>query len=532
MAIGTAANEPNATSSDYNRMVSYWDLIDAMRGGVEKMRQGGTLYLPRLQEENSKSKDAGGTIYDPYMLRLARAPFTNIFGDIVLNLSSKPFAKELKLDEKTPQNYKDYSENIDSQGNSLHVFAEEWFTNAVEYSISWVLVDYTKAIPVAGRALSIAEEKAQKLRPYWVQIPPKMLKAVYTDYINGVEVVTHARIDEPTTTLNGFIERKVQRIRVFNREPLTFDAAQKPSSYGPPTWAIWESTLDPSTNITSWIQVDGGALTIPEIPMVKFITGRRQPGTFVIDPALRDIAFMQVYEYQQESNIESIITQSCFPMLSGNGVIPPADGVVPVGPRAVLFAPVQSDGTAGSWDYVEPAATSIKVAMDKLENTRNEMRDLGKQPLTMTNLTVITTGQVAVKANSLVQAWAIRFKDAVEQCWKFTAMWIGDAKTEPEIIIHTDFNAGLDDGKGFDAVMKLRTNNDISASAAIDAAVRYSYLPDGFDKKADEKLLADEAAKAVLNAPQTINPLTGQPIAPLKPKAPPVIAPKPAPSLQ
>jgi hypothetical protein len=54
---------------------------------------------------------------------------------------------------------------------------------------------------------------------------------------------------------------------------------------------------------------------------------------------------MQIEEFQQESNLKSIKELTAFPMLAGNGVSPPdkrADGsevIVPVGPRAVLFAP-------------------------------------------------------------------------------------------------------------------------------------------------------------------------------------------------
>ena len=53
---------------------------------------------------------------------------------------------------------------------------------------------------------------------------------------------------------------------------------------------------------------------------------------------------------------------------------------------------------------------------------------------------MITTGQVAVKANSAVQAWTWRFKDALEEAWRITSLWMGQ-KTEPEVVIHTDFAA-------------------------------------------------------------------------------------------
>jgi hypothetical protein len=533
---GNPRTDPSTKSRDYDAMSPYWSKIDAILGGIDAIHAAGEVYLTRFQEE-IQTNDSAGRVYDPYKIRLARSPFTNIFEDISRNLSAKPFAKELTMKEDTPQQYKDLAENLDNQGRNLHVFAAEVFKAAVNYAITWIMVDYTRALPRAdGLPLTKADESSQNLRPYWVHVYATRMLAVYSDYENGVEIITHARIYEPGITLNGYLEQPVQRVRVLDRQPLLYDDAGKPIQWGPPTYTVWElvvGSVSAATGMAStWEAVEQGTFVgIEKIPLIAFFTGERQPGSFIIKPPLQGLAAQQIEEYNLESGLQNTMDLTCFPMLVGSGVEPPEAGTkLAVGPRTIFYAPpTQAGGRPGDYKFIEPAATSVKVVMEKLEQCRTEMRDLGMQPLTQTNLTVITTGQVAVKANSSVQAWAIRFADALEQAWQLTASWMGDDSVDPEVVIYKDFAAYLDGGVGFAGVMQLRTNKDISGNAAVNAAIRYGYLPDDFDMDEDAKLLAEESQG--LQAEQTINPLTGLPInmTPLqKGQQLPLAKPKPA----
>lgn len=512
---GDPLNQPINKSSDYLAMVPYWDIVDVLLGGVEDLRAEGTKYLPRFQNEK-RTTDPDGQFYDPYEQRRAAAPLTNIFEDIVFNLSSKPFSHEVKLDQDWADSepYTTLAENIDGMGNNLHTFAEDLFKTAVEYSITWILVDFTQAAPRPdNQPLSIAEESAQGLRPYWVHINPTMLYAVYSDTIRGNEEIVHARIFEPTLKLDGYIERIVRRVRVFQREAIAWDIVGKPTDYGPPQWLLYEETIDPGQDTGSWALVEQGVLTIDVIPLVPVITGKRIPGSWQIRPPMQSIAYLQIEEYQQESNLKTVLELAAFPMLTGNGITKDANGEkIPLGPRTVLFGGSSVDGQPGSWSYLEPAGSSIAALQTQLEKTRNEMRDLGKQPLTLQNQTVVTTAQIAVKANSAVQAWALRLKDALEQAWVLTAKWL-KKDDEPEVFVYTDFNVALDTGQGWAAIFQLRGLKDISRETAIQSAVRYGYLPENFDMKQDEEQLATEAEQAQLQAEQQINPVTGQPIA-------------------
>jgi hypothetical protein len=512
-------------------MSPYWDMIRSILGGAQAMREAGTKYLPRFQAE-TKQQDPSGVVFDPYELRRTTAPFTNIYEDIIRSLASKPFSQELNMKEGTPPKYTKLAENIDGQGNNLHAFARETFELGIHNAFTFIFIDFPKAkVAAGGRPLSVVEEQDLGLRPYWVQVPADRVLAIYSDFVDGIEVVTHARIYEPTIVLDGYVERLVDRVRVLNRLPVAWDEAGKPAAYGPATWEIWELVINKTTDTGSWVLVEDGVFTIGFIPLVRFATGKRLGRSYQYNPALRAVAEMQIDEFQQESNLKNIMELTCFPMLSGRGVNRPESSDPPsigVGPRMVLYGGVTSDGQQGEWKYLEPGGASVKVVMEHLNETRTNMHDLGMQPMIESNLTVITTGQVAVKANSALQAWTFLFKDALEQAWKITALWWLD-KFEPEVNIYTDFAAIIADPTQMTTLVAMRSNKDLSRNSIINAAIRFDLLPSDFDIDKNESELAEE--QQGLQGEQNINPLTGLPYEPLPPPAlPPGPPPPPQPA--
>ena len=78
---------------------------------------------------------------------------------------------------------------------------------------------------------------------------------------------------------------------------------------------------------------------------------------------------LSVTRYPQDAK-----ESAAFPMLAGNGVDAPMmpDGKtvasIPVGPKAVLYAPPNSDGNHGEWTFIEPDATSLRFLADDIKD--------------------------------------------------------------------------------------------------------------------------------------------------------------------
>lgn len=447
--------DPSKPSADWQAMQPYWAQVDAIIEGAEAMRQAGETYLPSFPNETKTD----------YEFRRKSAKFTNVYRDIIEGLASKPFAQEVALEEGAGERIESLIEDIDGRGNHLHVFAAECFFAGINRAIDWILIDYTKT---GGALRSVEEENQAGVRPYWVHVPAPSVIDVQSEVIQGREQLTLVKILETP-----------KRVRQFEREGSRV------------TWTVWEE------EDKGWVVADEGVLSQPFIPMVPFITGRRKGTKWQFHPPMRDAADLQVELYQAETGLKHIKTLTCFPMLAGNGVTPEIVGdkpvPVPVGPGAVLYAPMGHEGRHGEWKWITTDAPVLSFLADDIEATIKQMRELGRQPLTAQsgNLTKITSAVASAKGNSAVQMWALGLKDAIELALKYTAMWLNES-SEPEVKIHTDF--------GIDAVAEIApqilldavNNGHITQQTFRAELKRYTILSPEFDEEEEALALRDD----------------------------------------
>jgi len=471
--------QPNETSSDFRAMEPYWRMMAAIMGGTASMRKE-KEYLPRFPNESEQD----------YSFRLSNARFTNIFGDILDTLSSKPFGRELTVETKSAA-LTDFLEDVDGDGSHIHVFANNWFYHGIANGLDWVLVDYTSNVPENA---TLADEKRLGVRPYWVRLPALSVLAVYSEKIAGESVFTHVRIAENSIVRDGYDEKPVERVRIFDRE-VTRDDKGNPISAARPTWTILEKSDDKKNE---WEKVDSGILTIPVIPLVPFISGRRKGASWVVRPPLCDAADLQIEHYQQESALKYAKDATAFPMLAGNGVTPPLDGegkpeVVPVGPKTVLYAPPNSEGQSGSWDFIEPSAESLRFLSEDLDKTEKSLRELGRQPLTAQsgNITTITAAFAGDKAHSVIEAWALNNKDALEKALSLTSMWLKE-DADAKVDLDTDFSLDLKDENGGATLKEMREGGDLSQETLWEEQQRRGILGPNFDADREAKRLLGE----------------------------------------
>jgi hypothetical protein len=483
--LGLFEDVPMVPSSDYRAMEPFWYMVEQILEGTMAVRAAGQVFLPKYPNES----------YLDYEARRVNSKFTNIYRDIVETLAAKPFSKEIRIvDGTSTASIDELVEDIDGQGNHLHVFAAQVFFQSVNDGVDWIFID-KQQVPENS---TIAVEKQLGVRPYWVHIPAKRLLAVYSDVIDGHETIIHARIWEPTVQRVGYKEVQFNRVRELNR------AKNADGSYGPATFIVWEERKEPNTQVTYWVNISQGPIAIGEIALVPVITGRRKGNAWQFVPPMQDAAFLQIEHYQQETNLKVIKEQAAFPMLAGNGVTPPTDAAgqpvpINIGPKTVLFAPPGADATryVGRWEFVEPSSTSMKFLADDVQATEQQLRELGRQPLTAQtgNLTVVTTAFAAQKGNSAIQAWALNLKDALEQAMLYTVQWLGET-AQPEIQVHTDFAIDLESPEAPTFLQFLRTNGDISRAAVLAEAQRRDYLSPEFDPDDDQKELDKEEPAA------------------------------------
>lgn len=457
-----------AQSADYKEMLPYWERVSTVMSGVEAMRAMSKVYLPRFPEEAQ----------DSYDYRVNSSRLTDIFSDIIESLASKPFAREVGLADGAPEFFRKFVEDVDVANNHIHIFAQQVFFNGIAYAIDWIFVDY----PVLTSAATLADERAADARPYFVRIPAKDVLEVRSDVSRGRESVTYVRINESYFNEQ---QKQIYRVREFEKKD------------GNPTFNVWERGADE----IEWRLVDDGVLSIQDIPIVPFYTGQRRLGSWTFTQPMKRVIDLQIEHYQQETDLKLARQQTAFPMLTGAGITPPVDSKgnpvkLPIGPGAVLYAPMNEQGQHGAWNTLEPSTSSLQFLAAERDKTEQQMRELGRQPLTAgtSGITQVAAAFASQRASSAVQAWAYMLKDSLESALRFAAQWVG-VDYEPTVYINTDFAIEIGDDKAPELLLNMQKDGLISRETLLREMKRRGILSEEVDEEAEALRLLSETGQ-------------------------------------
>ena len=456
---------------DIEAMMPYWDQVDAIVEGYHAVKAMGVKFLPRFPDEPQ----------DDYNNRLNLTKFTNIYRDTLEGLATKPFEEEISLIKaeggEIPEMVKNFVENVDGAGNNLTMFSALTFFEGINDAINWIFVDYPTVN--SARPMSVADAKSKNLKPFWSHVIARNVYEVRTSMVGSEELISYIRIFEP-----GNDADPADHVRVFQR-----------SQEGVVTWELHRKNPTAKEIKDQFTRVGEGVLSIKVIPLVPFVTGRRDGRTFKFSPVMRDAADLQIDLYQDESALKFIKTLAGYPMLAANGLKPDKnpDGTpkkIATGPMRVLYGLPDGAGGHGEWKYIEPNANSMEFLQKSIDKTKQDLRELGRQPLTSlsSQLTNTTTAIAAGKAKSAVSAWALGLKDALENALKITMQYM-NSPIEPMVNVYTGFDDVLDDGKDVEALLKSRENGDLSQETFLSEMKRRKILSPEFNFEDEKKRL-------------------------------------------
>jgi hypothetical protein len=378
-------------------------------------------------------------------------------------------------DNTAPTEMLEFAENVDGAGNNLTVFASQTFYDGVNTGMDWIFVDAPRT---DESVRTVADAKQASVRPYWSRVRAANILSIRTYRIGSNQVLEFIRILEPGSPDN---------IREMERLPdglVVYRLYEKRKDY------------DRARKTFFWL-IEEGPISIPVIPMVPFVTGRRKGKSWEMIAPMLDAVDLQVHLYQLESALKYVTMLAGYPMLAGNGVTPDkaSDGSVKklaVGPNVVLYSPIDGSGNHGEWKYVEPDANTMLFMSSQIEKAQQQLRELGRQPLTSQsgNLTVVTTIVAGSKAKSAVKMWAGALKDALENAFVITGMWMG-IQYDPSITVFTEFDDFID-GKNLEDLLAMYTAGVISMETLWYEYKRRGVLSTQFDAAAERlKLLTN-----------------------------------------
>lgn len=474
--------EIEAKSADYEKMLPYWQLTNDIVDGLAALIAHANTYLPQLPKEDN----------DTYAFRKRISQLTNVYRDIVETLASKPFGKEVILND-ADTTLTDFCLDVDGSGNDLNSFLEQFLFYGLNSAICWLFIDFADVehdpdAPVK----TVAQAEAEGNRAYWSAVLPINVFDARTQMIAGAEVLTYIKIYEPGSP---------NRVRIIQRN----DA-------GVVTFEVWKQIQDGGDYE---LEIAPKQISIDVIPCIPFYTGRRKGKSQRVNPMLRDAADLQLALFRKENDLNWAETMGAFPMITASGVKVAKDAMgVPLplitGPSRVLISEPNGDGSVGEFDILEPSGSTFSHLLAKCERMINDLRELGKMPLTAQSngITVITAAVAAGKAKTAVGACTLVLESVVEQAFEITQKWIGspDANSNATITIDREWEGDIDESKDTDKglLISLRDKRYITASTMYKGLIKRGTLPDDFDETKE----LDELAKELPTS--SIDPLTGK----------------------
>ncbi len=477
-------------------------LSRAMMEGTRGIRALGEEAMPKWPGE-----DAGFYKIRASIVRVARYYKRTVQAIVGMVVGTPP-----TLAEDTAPILIEDAEDIDGQGTHFEVFARRTTLEAAVGGYSAILVD-APPVPL-GMVLTLADEQALGLRPYWALIRAEQIinwvveapdwlalltawqqRALTTDQVRRLArhmVTRQVTIHEPADVRDGdFGVRTVNRYRV-----LTLDTNGV-------RFAIWEQRQAQGTTgehyalIAEGPMLGGKRQPLPAIPL-SIAYSQEPQAPFVCEPLAQPVAELNLDHYQLSAERRYLLRITHAPTLGLFGFEDDLDEQgnpkpIAVGPNAVL----KSRNPDADAKWISAEAGALSESREERDDVVEQIAAIGASFLGRDEQRGAETARgraLDMAAEHQMHALLGRgVQDALEQAWVFHAHHRN--VDPPSIEMHTvqvapEVNPQVAQLL-WQAVIEERLDMDQWL-----AYLRTGVVPQTFERDAAEILAAAEAARA------------------------------------
>lgn len=398
----------NEQSAAVKAMASRWTLAETLLGGTDAMRAAGQTYLPKEEAEEQRDYDR----------RLAVAVLFPAFGRTVETLSAKPFSQPVTLSEDIPEQIAELLGNVDLEGRNLDTFAAEVMETTMGPGFSGILVD-VPAVPADKRPKTLADERALKLRPYWVHVKPGSILGWKRTKIKGEWVLSQLRLMECVEVDDGeFGTAEVEQVRVLT----------------PGAWATYRKASGDQKD--EWLLHESGTTSLDIIPFVP-VYGKRT-GFMTSRPPLLELAHLNVKHWQSQSDQDNILHVARVPILTARQCGDKFS--LKIGASAAVDL---GNGPEAELKYVEHSGAAIDAGKVSLDDLKDEMRQAGAELLVVQKVqkTATETNSEDSVGMCALQRIAQGLEDAIDQALQITAQFMKAGDSGGSVKLFDDYGA-------------------------------------------------------------------------------------------
>ena len=444
-------------------MMKGWEIMKAVTEGTDYLRQNSEAFLPLEPRED----------YDAYLARVNRAVFSPFTQRLIRAATGLVLRKPITL-TGDPYWTEMFKMDVDGCKSDLDEYARRILMCSLTYGQSHILVDY----PAPSGARSLAEERAQDRRPYWIEVDPTNLYGWRLDRESNYGNLIQARIAEKAVLPSGqFGEKVFDQIRVI--EPGRYRVFRKKEQLEEMYDVSDNSSVgefEVATTDKDYKQVESGSFSLGEIPLVTIYSGKTD--NLVSKPPLLDIAYLNIAHFQRQADLIHSLHVASQPMLVMEGYDDQTKDLA----ISVNYAMATQPGNKVY--YVEPASSAFDAQSAEIKELQMQMATLGISTLSQQKFVAESADARRldrVDTNSMLAMVSMELEQKLQKAFNLSAEYVGIEP--PEVKISRDFDIERLIGQDITALTSLFDQQVIDREEFRDILVQGEVLPNANEVK-------------------------------------------------
>ena len=459
----TASSYLGGSDSPFTRtravvdMMKGWEIMRAVTEGTEYLRENSEAFLPLEPRED----------YDAYLARVNRAVFSPFTQRLIRAATGLVLRKPISL-IGDPYWTEMFKMDVDGCGSDLDEYARRLLMCSLTYGQSHILVDY----PAPSGAVSLAEERQQNRRPYWIEVDPTNIYGWRLDRESNYGNLIQVRIAEKAVLPDGDFGEKIYdqvrviepgRYRVFRKRETVEDLYEDDGGG-------YAGDMSSPEGAKDYELAESGEFSLGEVPLVSIYSGKVE--NLVSKPPLLDIAYLNLAHFQRQADLIHSLHVASQPMLVMEGYDDQTKDLA----ISVNYAMATQPGNKVY--YVEPASSAFDAQSAEIKELQMQMATLGISTLSQQKFVAESADARRldrVDTNSMLAMVSMELEQKLQKAFNLSAEYVGiDA---PEVKISRDFDIERLIGQDITALTSLFDQQVIDREEFRDILVQGEVLP-------------------------------------------------------
>ena len=401
-------------------MMKGWEVMKAVTEGTDYLRTNSETFLPLEPRED----------YDVYLARVNRAVFSPFTQRLIRAATGLVLRKPITL-TGDPYWTEMFKMDVDGRKSDLDEYARRLLMCSLTYGQSHILVDY----PAPSGAVSLAEERQQNRRPYWIEVDPNNLYGWRLDRESNYGNLIQVRLGEKAVLPDGqFGEKVFDQVRVI--EPGSYRVFRKKEQIEE-MYDVSDGSsagsFEAGSSDKDYKQVESGNFSLGEIPLVTIYSGKTD--NLVSKPPLLDIAYLNIAHFQRQADLIHSLHVASQPMLVMEGYDDQTKDLA----ISVNYAMATQPGN--KIYYVEPASSAFEAQSAEIKELQMQMATLGISTLSQQKFVAESADARRldrVDTNSMLAMVSMELEQKLQKAFNLSADYVGIEP--PEVKISRDFD--------------------------------------------------------------------------------------------